>query len=95
MNKEGNFENMRERWWEEGERHDVEFNEKVLKLIFEIVNPNSQNLVSTCSTAKDAWDLLQNVWKGKSIAPPSTEAIILTPTNINSDEFPRRLKGMQ
>lgn len=54
MNKDGNPNNISERRWEDVKRHEAEVNEKVLKVNFEIIYPNLQELISTCSVAKDA-----------------------------------------
>lgn len=52
MNKNGVPEDMREKWWEDEERHDAELNTKVLKVIFYTVNPKFQYLISSCCSAK-------------------------------------------
>lgn len=73
MNKEGNPENLRERLWEDGERHNAEVNAKVLKVIFDTVNPSLKEHISNYSEGKDAWYLLQSAGHGKNVTPPSSK----------------------
>lgn len=56
--------------WNQGEKHIANCNNKAIDAIYNGVTPLEFRLISTCSSAKDAWDILQTMHEGTYTVKP-------------------------
>ncbi|XP_048423736.1 uncharacterized protein LOC125469828 [Pyrus x bretschneideri] len=57
--------------WSEDERNSSTFNQRALNALFTAVSPEQFNYISKCSTAKEAWDILEVTHEGNSTVKES------------------------
>ncbi|XP_068312504.1 COP1-interactive protein 1-like [Pyrus communis] len=59
------------RQWSEDERIISTFNQRALNALFTAVSPEQFNYISKCTTAKEAWDILEVTYEGNSTVKES------------------------
>ena len=64
--------------WTSEEDKLANCNSKAINAIFNAVNPNQFKLISTCESAKAAWDVLQTAYKGTDTVRLSRLQILTT-----------------
>jgi hypothetical protein len=64
--------------WIDVESYFDNANTKALNTIFAVVGPNEFKLISTCKSAKDAWENLQTVYEGTSTVRLSKLQVLTT-----------------
>ncbi|XP_068323079.1 uncharacterized protein [Pyrus communis] len=64
--------------WSEDERNSSTFNQRALNALFTAVSPEQFNYISKCSTAKEAWDILEVTHEGNSTVKESKLQNLIT-----------------
>ncbi|XP_050154692.1 uncharacterized protein LOC126628872 [Malus sylvestris] len=64
--------------WSNDERNSSTFNQRALNALFTAVSPEQFNYISKCTTAKEAWDILEVTHEGNSTVKESKLQHLIT-----------------